>query len=53
VRGVRGVRGVGGPCCDIITTYAPPKEKNSGNKNNKKKIYNGLRGKILTKTSWA
>jgi hypothetical protein len=27
VRGVRGVRGVGGPCCDIITTYAPPKKK--------------------------
>ena len=24
---MRGVRGVGGPCCDIITTYAPPKKK--------------------------
>jgi hypothetical protein len=48
VRGVRGVRGVGGPCCDIITTYAPPKKKNSDNKNNKK-ILQWITGKNFNK----
>jgi hypothetical protein len=31
-----GVRGVRGPCCDIITTY-DPKEKNIDNKKQNKK----------------
>ena len=48
MRGVRGVRGVGGPCCDIITTYAPPKKKILIIKTTKK-FYNGLMGKNFNK----
>ena len=46
---MRGVRGVGGPCCDIITTYAPPKKKILIIKTTKKNFYNGLMGKNFNK----